>query len=578
MRPPVFQGLTTRILPLSYLWLLLYILVAKTALAQETILSGLTWMTEFPATWNAAAPKVVSDGLCTYAVVCGFNGDPYVWSIARKRGIETSWQQGAPSYRTYQPPVAVIDRKGRLNIFFNSPQLRHFRYDHPSLDLANYTEIPFPFTDPVSYLHASYDAASDTILLSFNESSTYDLYFTVKYTDQNNWLAPVALPKASTDPIYLYATTLRSSGKYFLLAGEHPKGAANANYVAAVLFESASPLGPWQRRDLYRVYGNNAGTPYVNWVYPTDIQATPAGKVRVVYQLAESGSGHTGLKDGLYFAKEEDNYQPRFITSNVDDGFGLHITSSGKLMIFSLMQPSSTRPKSGKLIYVTSSDDGMTWSRAFPVVPGGTDGAGINPCLLDCRNGSMLGGKGVGVMYSSPSTAPFSSVQYATASLGTADTTQRFDYWYQSTDGTYDYIRSYIEPGTGRNYYYIYDFNSDGSYKVTYAYFTPGYYQVYIGRSNGSYEFYNSDGFRSAYEAPESYGYWYTGSDGARDYIYVYRDPSSGIYWWYIYDYDPQGNWVYTYVYNRPGYWYVEVRYSSGSSTRSDSTGFFESG
>lgn len=121
-------------------------LFPSTTSAQEVILGNMSWMTGFPSTWNAGAPKLVSDGLHYYAVFCGFQGSPSTCSIARKRGdgIEP-WVFAGRTFTSIQPATVIIDRKGRLNIFYNNPSLRHIRVEHPSVALATWTDVALPF-------------------------------------------------------------------------------------------------------------------------------------------------------------------------------------------------------------------------------------------------------------------------------------------------------------------------------------------------------------------------------------------------------------------------------------------------
>ena len=258
---------------LSIALLALGCLLLGVSSADETISSGMTWMTGFAPTWNPGAPKVVSDGLFSYAVVAGAGGNPGLWSLARQRGIEGTWQQGAMVLHSGQPPVIVIDYKGRLNVFVNDSGPRHYRFNHPSVDLQTFQEILIPFHPVVGYLNASYDATTDTLLLVFNDSASLGLHLTVKYTDANAWALPIALPTAP-GVAYLYARTLRARGRYMVLASEHPLGGPHANYTAAMLFSSDSLVGPWQQRDLHRVYGLNLGVPYQNWVFGLDLNRT----------------------------------------------------------------------------------------------------------------------------------------------------------------------------------------------------------------------------------------------------------------------------------------------------------------
>lgn len=109
---------------------------------------------------------------------------------------------------------------------------------------------------------------------------------------------------------------------------------------------------------------------------------------------------------------------------------------------------------------------------------------------------------------------------------------------------------------------------------MTYSYTAGDYYHVYIGRSNGAYRYYNSDGYQFSHAAPEITEYWYTDTkDGTQDWIYIYRDPSADLLWWAIYDFDVLGNWNLTYVYYLGNYWYLELRSSLGPYQRWDSSG-----
>jgi hypothetical protein len=537
--------------------------------ADETIISGLTWMSGFAPTWNHGAPKLVSDGLFNYAVVAGAGGDPGLWSIMRQRGIEGIWQQVAPIFRSDQPPVMAIDYKARLNVFFNNPRPRHYRFDHPSVDLQHFQEIPIPLTQSiqsVGYLNASYDATTDALLLIFNDSATLTLHFTVKYTDANAWAVPTALPTAP-GVAYLYARILRARGRYVVLASEHPMGGPHANYTATILFESDAPFGPWQKRELYRVYGQNLGVPYQNWVFGLDMQQDTQGRVRVLLHINEDFSGHTPMSEGLHIAREEDNFSPRHIGGEIDDGFSLHIQPNGTMLALALLFSKSPIPHAGKLVFFQSVDGGLTWSPAEPVGMG----IGVYTCTIQARDGSMLGGKEAGIMYSTPLTPPFHTVRFTTVPLHLADTSQRYDHWFQGSDGTLDYVRAYMEPSTGRSYYYVYDYAVDGSFSITYVYTASNYYQVYLARSDSTYYHYNSDG-----DIIGSYGYWFTDDDGSQDFIFIFSDPPSQVHWWHVYDYDLQGNWTQTYVYYRGSYEYVAIQHSDGSFVRYDSTGFYE--
>ena len=83
---------------------------AGSAPADDTVLSGMTWMTGFPATWNAAAPKLAFDGLHAYAVLCGYQGSPNTCSIARNiRSVIVPVQRSCRTMRTASAPFAKSD-------------------------------------------------------------------------------------------------------------------------------------------------------------------------------------------------------------------------------------------------------------------------------------------------------------------------------------------------------------------------------------------------------------------------------------------------------------------------------------
>ena len=227
--------------------------MVRPAEADDVILSGMTWMTGYPSTWNAAAPKYAFDGLHFYAVLCGYAGAQNSCSVARRRGAEP-WTHPGRVFQSDQPPVTIIDRRGRLNVFYNNPTVRHIRFDNPSVDLVNAIDLPLGVVVGVSYLHASYDAATDAIFLAGNESANYTLYISVNVGGAG-WSPPAAMPGPNPASMYLYARTLYARGHYYVLAGEHPRGGSNASYTATVVFESPTPTGPWRAHDLWRAKG-----------------------------------------------------------------------------------------------------------------------------------------------------------------------------------------------------------------------------------------------------------------------------------------------------------------------------------
>ena len=308
---------------------------ARPVQADDLVLGGMTWMTGFPSTWNAGAPKIVSDGLHLYAVLCGFHGSPNVCSIARKRGHEP-WVHNAQVFRLLQPAVVVIDRKGRLNIFFNDPSLRHIRFDYPSVDLLNFVELP---------------GAACTCGLPSRQLRRVDrhdpargerddvLDAALQHQDRRRGLDATRGDAGGRTPPApcTVCRTLYARGRYYVLAGEHPRAASNASYRAAVLFESPNPVGPWTARVLHRAIGNNVGVPYENWVIAADLQADPVGRVRALLHVVETGSGHPGVAEGLHIAREEDGYALRHVGHGIDDAFALQIDPSGVHLAFALI-------------------------------------------------------------------------------------------------------------------------------------------------------------------------------------------------------------------------------------------------
>jgi hypothetical protein len=477
-------------------WLAGAWLAALPAYAEETVLSGLNSLTGWAATWNPGAPKVVSDGLHTYAALPGFSGDPYSWSIVRKRGLESQWQQGAPVFRANQPPVLVLDRRGRLNVFDNTPQLRHLRFDHPAVDLHDYQSIPFPFSGNTGYLYAGYDAPSDTLMVVFSETSTWRPYFCARSSD-GAWTTPAPLPLGPAGTIDLYARATRSAAGYTVIASEHPVGTLNAAYVAAVAFESPSPSGPWTRRDLYRVHGSNQGIPYQNFVFASDLQLDAQGRNRVLLHINENGSGHVPRPEGLYVAREEDGYQLRYVGGSVDDAFPLHLHPSGALFAFAKLFSGTGLPNAGKLVYFRSDDDGVTWGPAHAV-----SSDGIYPVAVGPNSGALSGGKEFGLIYSAPLAPPFHTVRYTTVPLSLADTANRFDFWRWGADGNRDYVRSYQEPGSGRSYHYTYDYHADGTFTITGTFTAGSYKRFYVAHPNGAVRYTDSEGYEYAAGPP----------------------------------------------------------------------------
>ena len=470
------------------------------AVAQETVVDGLSWMTQFPATWNAGAPKLVSDGLHYYAVICGFATSSSTCTVARKRGDFGAWTfASGRTFLSFQPATVILDRKGRLNIFYNDPQVHHVRFDHPSVNLSDWVEIPVGFSAPTGYLQASYDAKDDIIMLAFNETASWTLYFGVKFTDANGWML-TAMPASAPGTILLYARALRAGGRYVVLAGEHTFAGPNFAYTAAVLFEATTATGPWSARDLYRVTGTNLGVPYQNWVLANDLQADRNGRVRALLHITENGSGHGGALDGLYVAREEDGYVPRFVASGIEDGFTLYVDPSGVHYAFARV-PIQVSPfvSFGGIVWFQSNDGGASW---FRPTPGGYPDRPIphwsNRGAARCSapaSGSSLRARTLQPVHM---TACSSTVSLsASAAVPTAT-----DYEYRDDDGTLDYIRAYRDIAGNRFYYYIVDYDPDFSYSVNYSYTAGDYYQVYISDSDGSYRYYNSDGYQITYSAP----------------------------------------------------------------------------
>src|SRR5262245_50252383 len=256
---------------------------ALASAADQLVVSDMTWMTE-PATANSAAPKLLSDGLHFYAVLCGPGGTPTSCTVLRKRGNE-AWEQPGATFTSTQQAVGIIDRKGRLNVFFNDPALRHLRFAHPSVDLETFEEIPFPYSDAVTSFSASYDPAIDLISLAFVEATESTLYFSVKYTDLNVWMVSVADTAPATHK-YSLPRTVRATSGYWILATRHPRIpwtsiAAGSGIEAAVLLSSASPAGPWTLRYPECTMGA-CGTTGI------DLQADSTGRIRALIGVTNS--------------------------------------------------------------------------------------------------------------------------------------------------------------------------------------------------------------------------------------------------------------------------------------------------
>jgi hypothetical protein len=459
----------------------------------DPVTERMTWMTQYPATWNAGAPKLVGDGLHMYAVVCGAGGAQDVCSIARKRGDESWLNENAATFRSNQPAVAVLDRKARLNVFFNNPALRHIRFDHPAVDLKNYVEIPVRFGMPVGYLHASYDAASDTLLVAFNETSSWATYLMAKSTDAPEWSDPAPLPVP--DPagsMYLYARTVRAGGRYVVLTGEHPRNSANASFTAAVLFESATLTGPWSVRVLHRATGENVGVPYSNWVIPTDVQVDFQGRVRALMHVVESGSGHPPRAEGLHIAREEDGYTLRHVGGAIDDGFVLQVDPSGLHLAFALMLSVPAGPTANRLAIFRSIDNGATWQGPHLIV----GESALNPVPMDPRNGSMVFPRELPFLYSAPIPPPWERVMQGAVTLGVKNTAQRFETRFSAEDGTHGITRAYTDPASERSYRSTYTYRPNGSFEVTYTYRAGSYMHVYESDASGLVRYYNSEGVR----------------------------------------------------------------------------------
>jgi hypothetical protein len=452
------------------------------AAADDVILSGMTWMTGYPATWNAGAPKVVFDGLHTYAVLCGYQGSANNCSVARRRDTE-AWTSPGRLFRADQPPVMIIDRRGRLNVFYNDPILHHLRFDNPSVDLVNGLELFVGVSVPVGYLHASYDAATDAIFLAGNETTGWTTYASVNIAGRG-WTPPAAMP--GPDPngsMYLYARTLYARGRYFVLTGEHPRAGSNASYTAAVLFESPTPTGPWSARVLHRVSGANIGVPYQNWVIPTDLQADAAGNVRAIMHIVESGSGHVPLPEGLHISREEDGYALRHVASGIDDGFALVVHPSGVHLAFALVLSDRRYAEAGNLVVFRSDDGGVSWRPPQAIVRGNS----LNPVPLDPRNGSMSLPTSVPFIYS----APILSQASVASSAG-------YEVSASIADGDFQNTRVMTDSGSARSYRVDRSLAADGTFRLSYQYRAGDYWQTYVADSAGGFEYRTSDGYQTS--------------------------------------------------------------------------------
>lgn len=455
-------------------------------------------MTGFPATWNAAAPKLVFDGLHQYAVLCGAAGSPHLCTVARRRG-EEAWIVSARVFRSDQPAVAVLDRKGRLNVFYNDPVPHHIRFDRPAVDLANPTVLPLGVGVPVAYLHASYDASADTIMLAGNETTSWTLYISTK-TGDAGWTPAAAMPGPhSRDAMYLYARTLMTRGRYYVLAGEHQRATPNASYTAALLFESPTPTGPRSARELHRATGRNLGIPYENWVLPIDLQADPSGRVRALLHIFESGSGHPGRPDGLHLAREEDGFGTRYVGAGVDDGFVLHIDPSGVHLAFALILSNPIYPEAGFLAVFRSDDGGVSWQTQRRLV---NEGA-LNPVSIEHRNGSLPAVSEVPFIYSAPLHTPFARVSSHSWPLNLPPTTNRFASTTLNSSGERVDTRFYYDATVVRGYRHQQVTKPDGSFVINYEYAAGTYRHVYAADSRGAYSFRSSDGDQVSYHPPD---------------------------------------------------------------------------
>ncbi len=472
----------------------LVLLLPARAAAQESevIVDGLSWMIGYPSTWIAGAPKLVSDGLFYYAVFCGRSSSPNLCTVARKRGDGAeAWEVSSRVFWSSQPATVVIDRKGRLNIFFNDYQLKHFRIDVPSVNLDHWLQIATDFFPQVGYLHASYNAVSDEMLITFNETGGYRLYVGRKVGEGPWTYAPA--PAAPAGVMYLYARTVGMPGHYAILVGEYAVDGSNTSYTAALLFESTSALGPWTTRQLYRVSGLNVGVPYQNWVLANDLQADHQGRLRALLHITEGGSGHATPRDGLYALREEDGYVPHFVGSPIEDAFSLYADPAGPLVAFA---GGATATSQYAISWFTSTDEGQSWQRQAATFPDA-----VNPVPLDVRSGSMIG-PNLHVLAShwNFTTRAFDQVVFGSIPLSPANTADRFAYDIADSDGTTDSTRGYHDTASGRMFSYVYDRHPDGSFSWTYNYSAGSYTQSYTGDSLGSYHYTNSDGVDLAYD------------------------------------------------------------------------------
>ncbi len=465
----------------------LALLLPSPAAAQETIVDGLTYMLGWPSTWNAGAPKLVSDGLFYYAVFCGRANSPQLCTVARKRGDGGEpWTFSTRVFWSSQPATVVIDRKGRLNIFFNDYQLKHFRIDVPSVNLDGWLQIATDFLPQVGYLHASYNAVSDEILITFNETAGYRLYVGRKVGEGAWTYAPV--PAAPPGAMYLYARTVGRPGRYAILVGEHVFDGLNNRYTSALLFESASAMGPWTTRRVYLVSGANLGIPYENWVLANDLQFDAAGRLRALLHITEGGSGHANPREGLFVLREEDSYAPRYIGNPIEDGFTLYADPSGPLLAFA-GYPILGAPYG--VLWFRSDDDGLTWQQQA-----GGFASMVNPALVDLRSGSMIGPDLhlLGAHWDLLGTRAFDKLLFGTVPLSPPNSADRFAYDIVDGDGTLDSTRGFRDVPSGRFYSYLYDRHPDGSFSWTYTYTAGSYSQSYTGDWTGSYRYTNSDG------------------------------------------------------------------------------------
>ena len=299
--------------------------------------------------------------------------------------------------------MIVIDRKGRLHIFYNGPEVRHIRYDHRAINLSRRGRASR------AVYRAGSVAACQLRRLERHDDAGVQRDVDVdharrRHPPRRQRLAVHVVAGSGPDQVLLVQSArCESAAGYFIPAAEQPRRGPNHHYLGATLLESTSAAGPWTSRTLYRVPGNNAGVPYQNWVLISDLQADAGGRVGRSCTSRRASLDARGRRTGCYIAREEDAYGLRFVGGPVMDGYTLYVDPSGRHVAFGQIEsvvpfpefPGAPLGVRSDMVTFESSDGGASWTG-----PSWVELASINPVLVDQRNGSMLGGKEIAFIYS----------------------------------------------------------------------------------------------------------------------------------------------------------------------------------